>query len=62
MIARLEEYLWSSYDKVIQGYQGNSTALDVEIIKDYFPTVADFVCFSEKENQMNVSKSIKNLD
>ncbi|AFA50205.1 hypothetical protein [Acetobacterium woodii] len=61
MIARLEEYTWSSYDKVIQGYQGNPIALDVEIIKDYFPTVADFVRFSKKDNQ-NVSKSIKNLD
>nr|WP_320024129.1 transposase [uncultured Acetobacterium sp.] len=51
MIARLEEYPWSSYDKVIQGYQGNSTALDSEILKDYFPTVVDFVRFSEEENQ-----------
>ena len=51
MIARLEEYPWSSYDKVIQAYQVNSTTLDIEIIKDYFPTVADFVRFSEEENQ-----------
>ena len=51
MIARLEEYPWSSYDKVIQAYQGNSTVLDIEIIKDYFPTVADFIRFSEEENQ-----------
>jgi hypothetical protein len=51
MIARLEEYPWSSYDKVIQAYQGNPTVLDIEIIKDYFPTVADFVRFSEEENQ-----------
>jgi len=51
MIARLEEYPWSSYDKIIQGYQGNSTVLDSEIIKDYFPTVADFVRFLEEENQ-----------
>ncbi|MBC3888422.1 transposase [Acetobacterium paludosum] len=51
MIAQMEEYPWSSYDKVIQAYQGNSTVLDIEIIKDYFPTVADFVRFSEEENQ-----------
>jgi REP element-mobilizing transposase RayT len=51
MIARLEEYPWSSYDKIIQGYQGNSTALDSEIIKNYFPTVVNFVRFSEDENQ-----------
>ncbi len=38
----------ASYGKAIQGYQGNPTALDVEIIKDYFPTVTDFVRFSEK--------------
>ncbi len=61
MIARLEESTSSNYDEVIQGYQGNPTALDVEIIKDYFQTVADFVRFSKKDNQ-NVSKSIKNLD
>ncbi|MBI4857761.1 MAG: transposase [Acetobacterium woodii] len=51
MVARLEEYPWSSYDKVIQAYQVNSTTLDIEIIKDYFPTAADFVRFSEEENQ-----------
>lgn len=51
MVARLEEYPWSSYEKVIQAYQVNSTTLDIEIIKDYFPTAADFVRFSEEENQ-----------
>lgn len=51
MIARLEEYPWSSFDKVIRAYQRNSSTLDIEIIKDYFPTVADFVRFSEEENQ-----------
>ncbi len=51
MIARLEEYPWSSYDKVIQAYQRDSSTLDIEIIKDYFPTAADFVHFSNEENQ-----------
>nr|WP_320024125.1 transposase [uncultured Acetobacterium sp.] len=51
MIARLEEYPWSSYEKVIQAYQENSTTLDSEILKDYFPTAADFVRFTEEENQ-----------
>lgn len=51
MIARLEEYPWSSYDKVIQAYERNSPTLDIEIIKDYFPTAVDFARFSEEENQ-----------
>ncbi|MBU4438706.1 MAG: transposase [Acetobacterium sp.] len=51
MIAQFEEYPWSSYNKVIQAYQVNSTTLDIEIIKDYFPTVVDFVRFTEEENQ-----------
>ncbi|WP_414150957.1 hypothetical protein ACIZ62_18890 [Acetobacterium carbinolicum] len=47
----MEEYPWSSYDKVIQAYQINSSKLNIEIIKDYFPSSADFVRFSEEENQ-----------
>ncbi|WP_373483524.1 transposase [Acetobacterium sp.] len=51
MVTRLEDYPWSSYHKMIQAYQGNPTTLDSGIIKDYFPTAADFIRFSEEENQ-----------
>jgi len=51
MVSRLEEYPWSSYHKMIQVDQGNPAILDRGIIKAHFPTVADFVRFSEKENQ-----------
>lgn len=50
MLSKLEAYRWSSYEKIVQAYQGNSTMLDIGIIKDYFPTGADFVKFSETEN------------
>jgi len=36
---------------MIQVDQGNPAILDRGIIKAHFPTVADFVRFSEKENQ-----------
>ncbi len=51
MVSQLEEYPWSSYHKMIQVDQGNPAILDSGIIKDYFPTVADFIRFSEEENQ-----------
>ena len=51
MVARMEEYQWSNYHKIIQTYQGNATSLDIGIFRDYFPTAADFVRFSEEENQ-----------
>ncbi|WP_296561632.1 transposase [uncultured Acetobacterium sp.] len=51
IVTRLEEYPWSSYHPIRQVYQGKATALDSEIIKDYFPTEADFIRFSEEENQ-----------
>lgn len=34
-----------------QSFQGKVTALDSGIIKNYFPTEADFIRFSEQENQ-----------
>lgn len=43
--------LGSSYNKVIQAYQRNSSTHDSEIVKDYFPTAADFARFSEAGNQ-----------
>ncbi|MBC3798412.1 REP-associated tyrosine transposase [Acetobacterium tundrae] len=51
MVSRLKEYSWSSYQQIIQAYQGNSSIIDMGIIKDYFPTIADFIRFSEEENQ-----------
>ena len=51
MVSRLKEYSWSSYQQIIQAYQGNSSIIDMGIIKDYFPTAADFIRFSEEENQ-----------
>lgn len=51
IVTRLEEYQWSSYPQFIQSYQGKATSVDSEIIKDYFPTEADFIRFSEEENQ-----------
>ena len=47
----LEEYPWSSYNQIRLAYQGKATSLDSGIIKDYFPTEADFIRFSEEENQ-----------
>lgn len=46
-----EEYPWSSYHQIRQPYHGKATSLDSGIIKDYFPTEADFIRFSEEENQ-----------
>lgn len=51
MITRLEEYPWSSYHKITKAYQRNQSTLNIGIIKDNFPTVADFVRFSEEEKQ-----------
>ena len=51
MVSRLKDYSWSSYQQIIQTYQGNSSRIDMGIIKDYFPTTADFIRFSEEENQ-----------
>ena len=51
MVSRLKEYSWSSYQQIIQAYQGNSSIIDRGIIKDYFPTAADFIRFSEEENE-----------
>jgi len=51
MVSRLKEYSWSSYQQIIQAYQGNSSIIDMGIIKDYFPTAVDFIRFSEEENQ-----------
>lgn len=65
MIARLEEYPWSSYDKVIQAYQRNSSILNIEIIKEYFPSSVDFVRFLEQENQdecMEINQKAKWCD
>ena len=41
----------SSYHQIRQPYHGKATALDSGIVKDYFPTEADFIRFSEEENQ-----------
>jgi hypothetical protein len=49
--SRLEKYPWSSYHQIRQAYHGKATSLDSGIIKDYFPTEADFIRFSEEENQ-----------
>ncbi|KAF5087842.1 Transposase IS200 like protein [anaerobic digester metagenome] len=65
IIAQFEEYPWSSYDKIIQAYQVNSTTLDIEIIKDYFPTAADFAHFSKEENKdecLEINPKIRRCD
>ena len=54
LIRRLEEYPWSSYASIVRSYQAKKSEeklLDRQIIRDYFPKKADFISFSEEDNE-----------
>lgn len=62
MIARLEEYTWNSYDKVIRAIREIRLHLMLRSSKTISQRWQILFVFRRKKLRMNVSKSIKNLD